>query len=284
MVEPNLSRYFTSLADELLAQADRVRYLIGDKHWLTDGHHKEYLLLSLLRRHLPSGVIASRGFVLNPLDTTDCSREQDILIADITKEAPLFHQGDVVVVFPSQVLAAISVKTTFALAEVKDSLDGLASVAALLPESNRPACWFGAYFFVPSQSVLENPSKAYKWIETCIGWSLFRHPVPSIRSASHFIDFVCCGGSLAFKRKSTTFEDDVATSNAVFGKLGNGLATAMFLADLFDHISTRQNNPRLIDIAALLDNYDLPEIPPGKVLINLAPVKPPPKRKRKKKT
>src|SRR4051794_17511886 len=45
---PNRQRYLVSLAEELYAQANRVRDLIGDAHWLSDGHHKEYLLIDLL--------------------------------------------------------------------------------------------------------------------------------------------------------------------------------------------------------------------------------------------
>jgi hypothetical protein len=55
-IRPNPAGYLKSIADELTVQANRVRDLIGNAHWLSDGHHKEYLLTALLQRHLPSGL------------------------------------------------------------------------------------------------------------------------------------------------------------------------------------------------------------------------------------
>jgi hypothetical protein len=68
-----------------------VRDLIGSKHWLSDGHHKEFLLTALLERHLPAGTIAGRGFVIHPDEPDQCSTEQDILVVDSTREAPVFR-------------------------------------------------------------------------------------------------------------------------------------------------------------------------------------------------
>ena len=68
------TRYLTSLAFELKAQSQRVRDLIGTKHWLSDGYHKEELLRSVLRRHSPSAVTWTRGFVTSPTEAQSCSR------------------------------------------------------------------------------------------------------------------------------------------------------------------------------------------------------------------
>jgi len=72
---PNRNRYLASLSAELRAQATRVRDLIGDRHWLSDGHHKEYLLKDMLARHVPSSVAVSRGFVTHPNRADLVSRE-----------------------------------------------------------------------------------------------------------------------------------------------------------------------------------------------------------------
>src|SRR5262249_30217168 len=74
-VQPNRHRYLLSLAEELHSQSTRVRDPIGDAHWYYDGHQKEYLLVDLLRRHLPSGMLASRGFVISATDPEHRSRE-----------------------------------------------------------------------------------------------------------------------------------------------------------------------------------------------------------------
>jgi hypothetical protein len=145
---PNWPRYLSSLSAELQCQSDRVRDLIGDKHWYSDGHHKEYLLLSLLQRHLPAGMRACRGFVISALNPKAISREQDVLIIDTTLETPVFDQNNLVVAFPTIVRAAISVKTTLTRTELKDCLKGLGSVrrvAAL--QATSPSIWTGVFAF-----------------------------------------------------------------------------------------------------------------------------------------
>jgi hypothetical protein len=149
-------RYLTSLAAELAVQATRARDLLGDTHWLTDGGHKEYLLIDLLKRHIPHGMIASRGFVIREADPTKRSREQDVLIVDAMEEAPIFNQGGVIISFPSAVRASISVKTEMCNDEVKNSVLVLNSVRAVAgPDIDPASIWCGAYYFVePDNPVL----------------------------------------------------------------------------------------------------------------------------------
>src|SRR5258708_39817937 len=104
--------YFLSLAAELNAHSSRVRQLIGDAHWGHDGRHKEILLGDMIRRHSPSPVVVSSGFVVSPNNAEVRSSEQDILVIDTSTEAPLFHQADIVIVFPHTVIAPISRKST----------------------------------------------------------------------------------------------------------------------------------------------------------------------------
>lgn len=112
--------YFKSLGAELEAQALRVRQLIGSAHWGHDGRHKELLLQNLIRRHCPSTVLVSTGFVVSPATLNIRSLEQDILIIDTSVEAPLFHQGHLAITFPQALIAAISVKSTMDDETVKD--------------------------------------------------------------------------------------------------------------------------------------------------------------------
>lgn len=97
--------YHRSLAKELDAVKDRVRHLIP--HWPTDGTFKESVLRSVLRRHLPESVFIGTGFIVTPQAS---SKQIDLLIVD--KERPrLFWDGDLVIVTPDAVRAAIEVKT-----------------------------------------------------------------------------------------------------------------------------------------------------------------------------
>ncbi len=144
---PNRNGYIASLARELSSQAQRVRDLIGDKHWLTDGHHKEYILKYLLSRHIPAGVALSRGFIVHPKRPDLVSREQDLLVIDTLANAPVFDQGGVCVAFPQQVLGAIAVKTRFSTQQFRDACDTLYSVRRLCSYTGAAGPWCGVLFF-----------------------------------------------------------------------------------------------------------------------------------------
>jgi hypothetical protein len=125
-------RYLKSLADELNVQETRVRDLIGSSHWLSDGHHKEYLLAGLIGRHLPAEFRHRRAFVVDASDGS-CSKEIDLALLDDTRGLPIFDQGGLAVVLVQSVCAAVTVKTTLSKVNVKDAVANLASVRRLAP-------------------------------------------------------------------------------------------------------------------------------------------------------
>jgi hypothetical protein len=200
-VQPNRHRYLLSLADELHLQSTRVRDLIGDAHWYYDGHHKEYLLVDLLRRHLPSGMLASRGFVISATDPEHRSREQDVLVVDVSQEAPIFNQGGVIIVFPRFVRAAISVKTTMDSGTVADSVAGLNSVRDVAAGIVDPRLlWCGAYFFEVDEPVARNPSLSYGHIARAVQDNPVRPPVPPpTHPCPMGPDLYCSARDLAYK-------------------------------------------------------------------------------------
>lgn len=143
-IEPNCESYLRSISAELQSTAHRIRYLIGDAHFLSDGHHKEYVLRSVLKRFLPCGLICARGFVVRDHNLHFVSTEQDILIVDVRKCAPLFYESDVVVSFPENIKAAISVKTTLDSSNLRDALQGLATI----PQIDNPRQpWKGIFAY-----------------------------------------------------------------------------------------------------------------------------------------
>ena len=54
----NVREYFQSLSQEIGALKHRVRHLIEDAHWQTDGEWKETVVRQVLRRHLSSTDLA----------------------------------------------------------------------------------------------------------------------------------------------------------------------------------------------------------------------------------
>ena len=138
---------------ELEARANRVRQLIGDAHWLSDGHHHEAIVREFLTRHLPTGVSVSRGFVVSTTGQRYCSPEIDILITDPAAHPPLFSESDLRIVVPSCVIAHFAIKASFSKSNLIDDLTNIAitqSVIANSADANR--VWRGICFFEVADS------------------------------------------------------------------------------------------------------------------------------------
>ena len=152
------ARFVESLAHELLASADRVRDLIGDKHWLSDGTQKEGLLSTLITRALPSGTQASKGFVLSANDDGVCSKEIDILVLNTSAVGPFFHEHDILMGMPAQALAAVSVKTRFAKEALRSVFKNLCSIHKVASVDTPPGrTWTSGFFFFDDASDTQPP-------------------------------------------------------------------------------------------------------------------------------
>ena len=103
----NYLEYHKSIAAEFKAYQNRVRNLIGNRHWGEEGRYKEIILMNYLKRALPKNVSVGTGFVQG---NNDLSTQIDIIIYDNTFPV-LFSEGDFVVTVPENVVAIIEVKT-----------------------------------------------------------------------------------------------------------------------------------------------------------------------------
>lgn len=110
-----------SFAFELQALSQRIRSLIS--HTGSVGTYRENLLQTLLRKSLPERYHVATGFIHG------CNRQLDILIYDRIDYAPLFREGDLVVVPRESVRAVIEVKTDLTAAAIRQSLSLLSEVA-----------------------------------------------------------------------------------------------------------------------------------------------------------
>ena len=133
----SLARFHASKGAAVLATANRVRDLIGDAHWLSDGTYKESLIRNAIRDVVPSSYTVGHGFMVTPsftdFDRPVVSKQMDILIYDERALAPVFRDGDFAIVISTEVLAAIEVKSRWANtgAEYKESLDNLSEAAEM---------------------------------------------------------------------------------------------------------------------------------------------------------
>jgi len=102
-----IESYFLSLTAKLDALKGRVRQIIEDQHWQTDGEWKESVIRQMLRRQLPASVSVGRGFVITGAQS---SHQLDVLVFDASKPI-LFKDGDLVFLTPDAVLGVIEVKS-----------------------------------------------------------------------------------------------------------------------------------------------------------------------------
>jgi len=140
----NTKRYYKSLAHEITAVKDRVQILIGKGHWQTVGSWKESVLRSILRRHIPSSFQIGSGFVLSEYGI---STQIDILIYDDSGPV-LFRDGDLVIVTPDIVRAAIEVKTRIKRSDLKEVIQKITRVGGILErKAKHPYPFFGIFSY-----------------------------------------------------------------------------------------------------------------------------------------
>lgn len=115
MVETNLLDFYKSIGAELTTVKNRVRHLIGSRHWGKEGEYKEAILRNVIRRFLPKNYSIGTGFVFADYREVNYITSQiDIIIYDNTHPT-LFQEGDFVIVTPQAVHAIIEVKTQIQL-------------------------------------------------------------------------------------------------------------------------------------------------------------------------
>jgi len=171
-IERNFVKYWQSLGKDLEATKDRVRNLIGDSHWLTEGTYKEIILRNTIEHHLPENLKICTGFVCSG----ECiSTQIDLLIID--KSAfTLFKEGNFVIVTPSAVRAIIEVKTTLdSPSDIQKTLTKLAENSTLSQDRLAPGpFWAGLFVFeskVDRQKELLRALKRTKSVH-CVSYGL----------------------------------------------------------------------------------------------------------------
>ena len=132
MVEQNTPEFLKSWSAEINSKANRVRNLIGNAHWLSDGNHKETLIRSFIRTYVPDHLSICHGFVK---DSDRLSKQQDILIVDPSVDPPFLREDDFQVVPQTSVVATIEVKSNFSRETLKIALENVASVKQVVKKS-----------------------------------------------------------------------------------------------------------------------------------------------------
>ena len=170
-MDRNFVNYHQSLGKELQTTKDRIRDLIGDAHWATDGQHKEAVLRRILRNHLADVLHVGTGFICG---RDENSRQTDILITSKHKPT-LFKDGELVLVTPDAVEAIIEVKTRLPN-NLGNILKKLGDDVEMIRSEGNPKCKAGLFVYEPpaqehrrllqkiKQATRENEQRVINWL------------------------------------------------------------------------------------------------------------------------
>ena len=133
-----VDEYFESLSGEFEALKNRVRCMIGDSHWPTEGGWKESVLRKAVRDKIPSSVDVASGFLVAPrasgglLESRGTSRQIDLLVYDSMTPA-LFKDGGMAIIQPNSARAIVEVKSKIeSRGHLEDTLKKLAENAEFI--------------------------------------------------------------------------------------------------------------------------------------------------------
>ena len=99
-----------SITEELNVVKNRVRNLIGNRHWGEEGRYKEAILKNILRKFLPKNISVGTGFIINSNNHNRISKQIDIIIYDNSYPV-LFSEGDFIITTMKNVKGIIEVKS-----------------------------------------------------------------------------------------------------------------------------------------------------------------------------
>lgn len=119
MSRRNFEIYQQSISDEFKALQNRVRNLIGGRHWGEEGRYKEIILMNMLKKFLPNHLSVGTGFVMSLSD--ELTKQLDIIIYD-NRFPLLFSEGDFIICSCQNVVGIIEVKTKLYVNKIEEVL------------------------------------------------------------------------------------------------------------------------------------------------------------------
>ena len=128
----NLIEYGRGIAREFRARRNRIRHFVTE-HNLTSGTANEIILRDLLAGLSPRRYKVGQGFMCNPTQPNQVSKQCDILVYDQI-DYPLVHfEGEVKVVWPESVRMVIEVKTHLNEERLENAIKNIRKVKQLRP-------------------------------------------------------------------------------------------------------------------------------------------------------
>lgn len=147
--------FLQSWSQELLSRANRVRQLIGDAHWPSDGFHKEFLVREVLSRFIDAPLRVTSGFIRDSKGLV--SPEIDVMIYSSALGPPYFREGDLAIVPPYAILALLEIKSKWSSQAAENVFEHSLKTWSVL--SNRVdgtrEYWTGAIFYYSAPTETE---------------------------------------------------------------------------------------------------------------------------------
>ena len=103
-----------SITEELNVVKNRVRNLIGSRHWGEEGRYKEAILKNILRKFLPRNISVGTGFIVITNNQNKISKQIDIIIYD-NSHPVLFSEGDFIITTIKNVKGIVEVKSSIGI-------------------------------------------------------------------------------------------------------------------------------------------------------------------------
>lgn len=128
----NLIEYGKGIAAEFRARRNRIRNF-GTKHNLTSGTANEIILRDFLTGLSPRRYQIGQGFICNPTQPNQVSKQCDILVYDQINYPLVHFEGDVKVVWTESVRMVIEVKTKLGKRDLEEALENIRRAKQLRP-------------------------------------------------------------------------------------------------------------------------------------------------------
>ena len=216
-------RFLSTIVDDLSSKSDRIGLII--KHHPTTGNYREKLLVTILRKYIPTKYHVATGFIYG------ASKQIDILIYDQQNYIPIFREDDLVVVKPDSVRAIIEVKTTLDSDSLWEALEGITEVCRMANYATPP--FKGIFAFDSNYKTTDGVVDRVK--------NFYNDESGSFTSQLLFdiVDSICIPGKhIVFShyvtRKSRFFNQTVSPALYSFeNKRDVSVETASFFNDLF---------------------------------------------------
>jgi hypothetical protein len=118
--------YCMSIAHEFQARLDRLRVFVAN-HNLSSGTANESILRQFLSLHAPSDINVGEGFICDPFEGEETSKQCDILIYDQANYPLVYGDGPIKVVFPGAARMVVEVKTTLNRTTLGQAIENIVS-------------------------------------------------------------------------------------------------------------------------------------------------------------